>query len=233
MSVDTNFGTILGVNYLAIEGENKERGNSLKIDSHANISNSDSTVNNISETSLSSKLQKLLTVIYDTSVSNPEIRSCYISFKSPSLKTSRWAGAILDEFGVYSRAGEKVKQTRKLVETNYPDQFVFRSINAINEQKTGSAVKRIIEKPVFGLSGTITIKGSLKVVINTLIVNESDKRAVLAMLAVFQDIEDEMVEYLRASPLVEIVRGYCDWTDTGLEIRQKINEQVLAFWDMV
>lgn len=214
---------IAGVSY-----NNSDIGYNNLIDKVAiQFANSITTTNLASELAEFPKLQRMVTLHFVKGpfyklFSQIETGDHLISFTAPNQKTTRWAGAILDQFGLYSRGMRRsVEEKRKSMEENYSDVITLKSTNATHDVKTGSGLREIIEKPVLGMSGTMFINGFPKVVIQSLIVNESEKRAVLTMLAIFHDIEDELVSHL-ISPLVEIVRGYCDWTDTGLEARQRV-----------
>lgn len=149
-----------------------------------------------------------------------------LSFDKTSYETStRWAGAILDEFGLSSRS---LKSNQSLTGSNIHDEdyskYTLRSKNALNDKKTGTGSRSTISKPVFGISDHIIVNNTQKFVIQSLIINSSEKTVVLKMLSAFKDIEDAFASHLPIPPLVEIVRGYCDWTDTGLEKRQEIEK---------
>lgn len=242
MSINTNIGTYLSMTISAepeAEGEIKERGNHLAVtvSPHTN-SNSASTINDVVTTSLSlelsqyPKLRSKITLIHYTVpasvlTSHPDLGDHMLTFTSPNAKkTIRWAGAILDEFGLHSRGKRQDREEKILLEevnkehdSNYSELFVLKSKNATFDLETGSGLRKEISKPVFGM--TPSVSGSPKTV-KSLIINGPEKEAVLKMLSIFQDIEEEIESHM-ISPLVEIVRSYCDWTDTGLENRQAMD----------
>lgn len=181
--INTNSGI---VNFSSDEGEIKERENNLSMTahaSHAHSSNSSSVISAHLSSELNEfpKLQRIVTLTFESSI--PDIHFLkgpyyHLSFDAHFLslpntkdciKTSRWAGAIL-ESGKFK----------------YP------------------------------IWGSKTYTG-----ISVLMFKELDKKIALTMLSALIDIEDTFENLVPIPQLVNIIRGYCDWTDTGLERRQE------------
>lgn len=248
-----------GVNFSSIAEEIKERGNNLPVVSvrdHTYISNSVSpsisnsvlpssvpqvpAISSPNEPGLSDypQLQSIVTLsiltdpkIYNSFPATTKIGNNLIVFNRTNFRiTTLWAGAILDEFGLHSRSLGVKQELQKADRETYA-WYTLKSKNASSDCVTGSGLRGKITKPVFGISDIMMVNNTPKLVIQSLIVNDSEKRVVLTMISVLKDIEDAFATHLRIPPLVDIVQSYCDWTDTGLEKRQaseKMNDLAMV-----
>lgn len=247
MSINLTSGTNLSS---IAEGEIRERGNNLPVGSvrdHTYISNSVSpssvpqvpAISSPNEPGLSDypQLQNIVTLSILTdqnqynSLPATKIGNNLIVLNRTNFRiTTQWAGAILDEFGLHSRSLGVKQELQKADRETYA-WYTLKSKNASSDCVTGSGLRGKITKPVFGISDIMMVNNTPKLVIQSLIVNDSEKRVVLTMISVLKDIEDAFATHLRIPPLVDIVQSYCDWTDTGLEKRQaseKMNDLAMV-----
>lgn len=161
-------------------------------------------------------------------------------FKEPNAKTERWAGAVLDELSNNSLAMIKIskgifKETIDIrgsyISKNYEHSkdfpiahFIMNSVNHVDDKLSGSGEKtNDIKSPVFGIGIDKTTKLMVPAIernrwIKVLVFNSTETKTVMTILSLLQDFEDQ-IETLFPKPLVEIIRQYHDWVDTGSETR--------------
>lgn len=183
-------------------------------------------------------LTRKLPFEWDQKVRNPRLvsicGSLSLVFKNPNAKTERWAGAILDELG-YKSVAMNIMYIGSLrlfknvsickIEEELFAPFLSSSKNSIQDKYTGTGEKaNAIVNTVWGIclnkeTQLLTQSCDPKRVIKSLIFNDKEKPVVLLMISILRDIEDEMERSL-PPVLVDIIREYYDWTDTGSERRE-------------
>lgn len=224
----------------AAEGEVKENSSKTSTSQQLSVLSGEPELSK--ELKAYPKIQEISTLIFSSgfhlqfNIENPQfpqiIELCgrfSLVFNNPNDQTERWVGAILDEMGVESRGFSWLSGLTSKTINNFmilSSTFASRSKNSINELKTGTGDK-VIKSPVWGHFDTNTNQivrvGTPvpKKIVRALIFNETEIKIVLSMLSILKDIDDEFESHF-PKVLINIMREYYDWTDTGGEDRNRI-----------